>query len=138
MDSLAMLAPALIAEDWCPAMARDLAIIADDETPLDWYARGVESGALGAWSVYLGFDRVGTLLWRRELDSGEPCFVIVAAVGNHPAVDLMHHCSAHVERIAKSMGCRRVRFHTKRRALAEKARALGYGTVEYACRKVVL
>lgn len=138
MDSGALsviAAAALIPSEWDDAMARDIAIIADNDTPLTWYRDRVQARALGAWSVYIGGERVASVLWRIDREAYGECFVIVAAVGGHPAFDLTSLVLPKIEHIAKGSGCLAVRFHTTRRGLAAKGAMQGYSAAEWVMRK---
>jgi hypothetical protein len=117
------------------AMARDLAAIADDDAPLDWYARMVEQSALTAWAVQVDGERAGTVLWRLDAEPYGRCFVVVAAVGDHPKFDLTHRVLPQLEAVALGMRCAGVRFHTRRLGLVHKSAAHGYKPVEWVLRR---
>ena len=130
-----MVEPAFSPSGWTEAIAADIAVIADGDTPLDWYQAAVVSMQLGAMSVLIAGRRVGTVLWKVDQEAGERCFVIVAAVGRARDFDLTRTVLPRLESFAQCLQCKRLRFHTQRKGLVEKARHAGYGEAEYVMRK---
>lgn len=122
---------------WSEAIAKDVATIADDTTPLAWYQDQVTHHRVAAWNVYLDRLRVGTVLWRIDDDAGKAAFVVVAAVGWHRHFDLTGGVLPLIEERARRLGCAVVRFHTKRLGLVQVGVGLGYDTAEWVMRKVL-
>lgn len=70
--------------------------------------------------------RCGAVLCRVDPEEWGAEFVIVAAVGRLPGVDLTASCLPALEGVARKLGCRGLRFHTDRPGLVAKARRFGY------------
>ena len=118
-------------------LERDLAMLEADDAPLAWWRQQVALGALSVIAVHVAGEHVGSVLWRLETHGGRPCFVIAGAAGNHPRFDLMGSVLPALEDHARRLGCALVRFHTRRRGLAARAEAMGYGAAERVLLKAV-
>lgn len=125
-------------DGWSPALAIDLAAIADSDGELAWYRNEVEARALGQWEVKVEGIRVGAVLWRVEDDGGVRTFVVVAAVAFHPSIDLLGSAWDAVEKFARGNYCAQIRMHTKRMGLVMRMRERGFGPAEWVLRKALV
>jgi len=113
------------------ALDAHLALLVAEDAPLDWWRQMVRSGALAVIAVYAEGERVASVLWRLDVHGGERCFVICGAASDSPRFDLMGDVLPRLEAMAQRMGCKRFRFHTRRRGLVERASGMGYQAPEF-------
>lgn len=109
----------------------DLTQLEAFDAPLAMWRQKIRSGALQVIAVYCERARVGSVLWRLESHGGRPCFVIAGAVAHSEKFDLAGAALSELEAFARQIGCRLVRFHTRRRGLIARALELGYAPAEY-------
>lgn len=120
---------------WSPQIAAECLQIASGPEVAAW-RENVEAGAWQALEVRQAGERVGHVLLMVEETALGPEMVIVSGVGR--GMDLLGEFMPRVERYAESLGCKSVRFHTKRPGLMKRGQEQhGYGFAEAIYRKVL-
>lgn len=95
----------------------------------------VEQGGARLFHVLHEGAIIGAYVLRIDYTADGDEGVIVTASGGVPGVDLIASILSTIEQQLK--GCRAIRFHTARTALARRMHALGYDASEIVCRKIL-
>lgn len=95
----------------------------------------VEQGVAQLFHVLHGGAIVGAYVLRIDHTADGPEGVIVTAAGSVPGIDLIASILPTIEQ--QLQGCRAIRYHTARPALARRLHALGYPPSEIVCRKTL-
>ena len=116
------------AGEWCHKTASLIAQALQHATVDQVHQQVVNGAAL--FHIMHGDDMVGAFVLRIDgADEG----VIVAATAKLDGVDMTHTVVPEMEK--RFIGCKTVRYHTARPALAKKMTSLGYAPCEIVCVK---
>lgn len=119
------------------ALDAELQALAEPDAPLPWWRHQVATGAFQVIVVYVEGERAGAVLWRLDNHGGRSCFAVCGASGSSARFDLFAAVLPHLERHARRLGCTLFRFHTRRKGLAARGLAMGFGETEYVMLKEI-
>lgn len=112
---------------WGEESARWLSTATGADTLAD-IAGQVQSGAATLFNIHQGEAVVGAFVLRVDNTATGPQGVIVAAAAKLQGVDMLATCLPSIEGMFK--GCKSIRYHTNRPALARRMAAQGYRAAE--------
>lgn len=88
---------------------------------IEAYQEAVKIGSIGLLGVFIGSDRIGSILWNIS-DEKEGCFfqILEMGAGHNKGFDLTKSTLAMAKVFAPRLGATNFRFSTSRRGLFEK------------------
>ncbi len=110
----------------------------DPTISLEWFHRQVETDNLMIEGVWADEELIGAIFWRVETGDRGQEFVIVAASGELPGVDLIRSVLPTFETMARRAGTAFIRVHTARPGLVRRLGSMGYRPEEVVLRKAVV